>query len=296
MKTKRRKTERVNNVWYVNNSSLDLLQTCPRKFEYVNKSTTESEHPALVFGSAIHKALEEFYKTLPTDRTHTAMIRAFEESLEASSTKLPETSKDARDGRSVENGIKIINNYFDLYRGSPLVAIEDSNGFFVEREFEVQLRHNIHLFGTIDLVCKDTSNGDILIVDHKTTKTIGNAVSHDWNRSKPNHQLTGYYYAAQAMGLNPNMVMLNILQVAKTVHSSIQVSSNRTQEDLNEWEYWVASMVGQMERYDDAGHFPMNGSSQCYQMGGCKFAPVCASPKNIRSDLIDLMNKKEEEL
>jgi hypothetical protein len=49
----------------INSSSLDIIQTCPKKAEYSLKRglTLKGGKPATTFGSGIHKALEVMYST-----------------------------------------------------------------------------------------------------------------------------------------------------------------------------------------------------------------------------------------
>ena len=65
----------------VNPSSIAILQTCWRKGYYnlIRQLVPDVESPALCFGKGIHKALETFYSSHPTQRQ---LPKDYEEKIE----------------------------------------------------------------------------------------------------------------------------------------------------------------------------------------------------------------------
>ncbi|NCX93435.1 MAG: hypothetical protein EBX40_02020, partial [Gammaproteobacteria bacterium] len=154
----KRQPSNVNGVWQINNSSLDLIQTCYRKAHYTfTNPGIETGSEATAFGSAIHKALEAYYMAPRASRTADLMKGAFDRAVEASSIKLPQEGE----ARSIKSGHIILDAYHQTYGDDSFEIYSDSEGPFVERSFNVQVMSNIHFFGQVDLVLKNTVNGQL---------------------------------------------------------------------------------------------------------------------------------------
>jgi hypothetical protein len=129
----------------INYSSLELINTCPRKANYILNQNLidEDEGEALVFGSAIHKALESWY-ALPTqsrllDTANEKIAKLWEAGNQDGLSELREGSPleairqfiiraaplrgndDSK--RSIEVGCKILRAYFKHYAGDMLEII-----------------------------------------------------------------------------------------------------------------------------------------------------------------------------
>ena len=128
----------------INFSSLDLINTCPRKAYYslFRNLKQKDESEPLVFGKAVHAALEAWYvsppetrhiPTKPTDKASLAINAGICEDKSFINTvnekfitfasafynfgkaMRPLRNLDPTNKRSKENGIKIINNYFQKF-------------------------------------------------------------------------------------------------------------------------------------------------------------------------------------
>lgn len=298
----------------INSSSLSLIQSCPRKSYYVlhRKLRSISESPALIFGSAMHKALEVFYSHPYAKRTIPAKFKEYSDMMafgkpapephflyDAISafvaaaqplSALPDTDK-----RSVTNGIWILQEYFKTYIHDPYEVYCDESGPVTERTGELLIHDEPHLkiilFGTIDVVLKNLSDQRVLPSDHKTTSQVGTDF---FNRLKPNHQYTGYVLLTQkVLGLTASEFLVNAVQVkARPVtargsgpHFTRQVTT-RSDFDIEEFKDSVFEAVNNYLRWEATGKWPLGTVDACAMWGGCSFLQICSAPQNLREHLL----------
>lgn len=298
----------------INSSSLGIILSCPRKSYYIlhRKLKSSSESPALLFGTAIHKALEVFYshpkaaRTIPikfkehsdlmafgtpapTDHFLYAAIKAFVDTAEPLAC-LPGTDK-----RSIPNGIYILQNYFQTYINDPYEVYCDENGPVTERTGEIILHEEpglrIILFGTIDVILKNLADQRALPTDHKTTSIVG---SDFFNRLKPNHQYTGYLLIAQrALNLPTNEFLVNALQVKAKPLTTRGSAPNFTRQTTSRSELDIAeftqSVIYAVKSYLDwmrTNTWPIGHVDACTMYGGCQFLEVCSAPSQLRENLL----------
>jgi hypothetical protein len=278
----KRMLERRGSDFYVNASSVDIIQTCPRKAQYalVRNLRKEDESEALVFGKAIHSALETLYRTDPAKRSLSDMIAAFE-TAGASLSIVPDGEK-----RSLSNGVKILNRYFAAYANDPWVIYSDKDGPWVERSFELPFKtHNkftsVFVHGQMDAVMQNVETGELVVVDHKTTSTVSDLI----NRVKPNLQFSLYAWAAKEMGLPVNRVMVNGIQVAKTKSDFLRIFTDRGADDFAELDLSITHAVEQYDKFSASESWPMNTSS-CSNYGGCQYLGICQLDKALKENAI----------
>jgi hypothetical protein len=306
----------------INSSSLQLIQECLRKSRYalLEKWKPEGESPALTFGTAIHKALEIYYRGDVADRKLPSLsdlealafnaptddlglieraVAGFVEKAQPLA-QLPDSDK-----RSILNGIWILHSYFKAYLEDPYVAYVDDHGPFVEREFTLKIYSSanlvIELFGTIDFAFRHIANGNIVVGDHKTTSSFGFGDSSYFDRERPNHQYTGYLLGArEVFGIATTEFIVNVVEVkarpktakAKGVSFPRQVTS-RNDEDFEEFRETV---VYEVKRYLEArasGIWPLGPVASCNSYGACTYKQVCSAPKSLRQNILASKFKQE---
>jgi hypothetical protein len=298
----------------INYSSLDIIQSCPRKAWYLLKRGIRSqvESPATVYGTAIHKALEVFYshpsavRELPRDfLKHAELMAAGVPAPEehflydaiqsfvraaAPLATLPESDK-----RSLSTGVWTLWHYFQTYIKDEYVVHCDENGPITERLFSLPLCEVggicIELFGTIDCVLRHERTGVILPCDHKTSSVVGNDF---YSRLKPNAQYTGYLLGArEVLGLDTDSFLVNCIQVkprpvtarGQPPHFPRQVTK-RTEEDFAELRDMLAEAVANWLHWDATDVWPLGPVNSCTMYGGCSFLEVCAAPHSIRENIL----------
>jgi len=243
---------------------------------------SEGESSALIFGTAIHAALDVFYRASPGSRNIADVHAAFDAA--AKNLDVPENDK-----RSRENGHKILSKYFEVYANDPWVTYHDSQGPFVERSFELPfslapyngLPFDVWLHGQIDAIMQNTETGEIVVVDHKTTSTVSDLM----NRVNPNTQFSIYAWAANELGIPASRVMVNAIQVAKTKCDLMRVFTTRGEAEFGEMMDTVAGAAKFFWEATTSKRFPMNTSS-CSNYGGCQYLEICSTPVSQRENLI----------
>lgn len=279
----KRMLEQKDGVFYINSSSVEIISTCKRKAYYSleRKLRKEEESEALTFGTAIHKAMEVFYRD--RDRKLDDVLTAF---LEASTAL---ASVPSGEKRSVDNGLKILRRYFEVYQNDPWVAYVDENGPFIERSFEVPfMNHFIH--GTVDAVLKNTDTGELVVCDHKTATSLSDLA----NRVKPNLQFSIYLWALQRMDIPVKRAMINGIQVAKTKIDLVRIFTER---DYNDFKEMFESVISAVEDYSNAStkeSWPMSTAS-CSHYGGCQYLDICSLNRNLRETAISSIYKNLSE-
>lgn len=302
----------------INSSSLGVIQECLRKAQYslLEGWRAGTESPATLFGRAIHKALEVFYSGHPEERVlpkyeHLEMMsyghkppptnndliyRSVAAFLEIAQplAALPEGDK-----RSAQNGVWILFEYFKKFIDDPYVCL------FTEKQFTHRFHEDptliVDIFGTIDAAFKHMSSGETLIVDHKTTSSLGWGDSSYYDRDKPNHQYTAYMLGAnRELGIKTESFMVNVLQVKpkpKTVRGSIpdfpRQITKRTEEDFEELRQPIMKAVHDYLQAKATGVWPMGPIGACNAYGACQFKKVCAAPKSMRETILKNTFTKE---
>lgn len=298
----------------INYSSLSLIQTCLRKASYSLDRSLKSrkESSALIFGTAIHKALELFYSAPANERTLPAnfisdadlalgsgyendalvfrCLRAFVEKAEPLRA-LPDSDK-----RSLNAGVWLLTHHFKTYIDDPFVVFRDELGPVTERFSEAVLYDSKELqityFGTIDVVLINERTGVILPADHKTSSVVGTEF---YSRLKPNAQYSGYVFLCnQALGLKVDSFLVNCLQVkSRPVTARGQPPqfprqvTRRTEEDLAEFRDLVVHYVRSYLASLGSGYWPQADVNSCSMYRGCQYLDVCASPAALRENILE---------
>ncbi len=146
------------------------------------------------------------------------------------------------DKRGLQNGIKILNLYFDEYLDDPFEILNHpEHGLMTEKNGEMLIyQHMFHdktieiwFHFQIDAIFQNTDTKIILTVDHKTTSSLG---SDFYNRIKPNFQYIGYTYATRKhFGIAANAFMVNGIQIAKTKQAFARQVIHVTDDDIAEF-------------------------------------------------------------
>lgn len=301
----------------INSSSLSLIQECMRKTKYslLERWRAETEGAATLFGSAIHSALEVFYRGERVERVlpkyeHLELlafgheppptnndliyraVRAFIAKAQPLAS-LPESDK-----RSIPNGIWILNEYFKTYIDDPYVAYVDKDGPFIERTFTHRFYEDaqvvIDIFGTIDFIFRNVNTGELLPGDHKTASFLNFGGASYFDRDKPNHQYTMYMLGAKRVyGIDAENFMVNVVEVkakpktkaAKGVSFPRQLTK-RTEEDFEELTEVILDASFRFRIALETNIWPMGGVDACNKYGGCQYKQICASPKNMRHTIL----------
>lgn len=310
----------------INASSLSVIQTCPRKSYYLLhekwKSMTTSK--ALVYGTAIHKALEVFYshskrdRSIPIDFEEVAPTLAqcsdapkaleshflYDSILAFVAAAEPLRSLPDTDECSIVSGIWVLMHYFKVYLHDPYVVHSDDQGPMVERSFSIPYYEDsklrITLFGTIDLILKNEATQEIIPSDHKTASRMGNDFL---NRIKPNHQYTAYLIGANtAFGLSGENFMVNGIQKKARPLTSrggpptfTRQITRRSEEDFQEFKEALRWSVHSYLTWMESGVWPIGVVDACASYGSCQYLEVCGAPNELRQNILDAKFRRESD-
>lgn len=280
----------------INSSSLDVIQSCPRKAEYMFnydlRRKGDGESGATLFGTGIHKALEHWYLCSPeirNDQTLDNAIALFKETVGESipllASGVDPYGKRITNKRSVEVAEMILRAYVTTYPKDQYSVATDTQGPIVEREFDLPLfemeKLEIRVHGRIDCAWRDGSQ-KLWVVDNKTTSSLTQEFIH---KVKPNHQFTTYLWAAQQLGWQPAGLIMNGIQVAKTKQEFLRVQTTRTDKEIAEWRFTVIKLVQEFLANSEQGFFPQNTGS-CYKFHSpCQYRMICEGSPETRDGL-----------
>lgn len=306
----------------INSSSLSLMQTCARKSFYSLHEKWKSRlgSPPLVYGSAIHKAMEVFYahtskeREIPTNFEEAAeamgfgdkapeqhfLYDAIEAFIRAAEPlrNLPDTDK-----RSIPSGVWVLVHYFKTYINDTYVIHSDDKGPIVERSFSIPFyeepKLRIDLFGQIDFALKNEITGEVLVGDHKTSGRLGPEFL---NRIKPNHQYTGYLIGAHAaLGISGEHFLVNGIQVKARPLTSrggppsfTRQVTRRTQQDFDEFKDALLDSVRNYLRWAETGIWPIGVVDACANYGGCQYLDVCSQANEIKNNILESKFYRED--
>lgn len=204
-------------------------------------------------------------------------------------TQLPDDNK-----RSIHTGVWMLRHYFETYLDDAYVIAHDAKGPIVERKFTHRIHEDsdmiVDLFGTIDAVMMNEASGLILPADHKTSSRLYDF----YQMINPNHQYTGYLWAArEVLGLKTDSFLVNALEVKpppKTARGSkpnfARQVTTRTEDDFAELRDAVMLAIMTYVTNEQANTWPMSSPGPCSKYGGCQYLEVCSAPKSLRESVI----------
>jgi hypothetical protein len=158
--------------------------------------------------------------------------------------------------------------------GKPAVEVN----FSFELDFGPTPDQPYVLSGKLDKIV--VFNGDLFVMDHKTTSALGPTFA---NRFNPDNQMTLYTHAGKKIFMAPiKGVIINGCQPLVGGTNFERHIVYRTDEQIEEWlvdlEYWLTQANAWAER----GEFPHNDAS-CNKYFGCEFRDlVCSKSPQVR--------------
>ena len=233
------------------------------KFGRIDKLQPEGKSDALIYGTAVHAVLAEFYEALKDGKKMSAKMLA--EIFESHWQRL------AKDREDIQ--YKAEKNYDTLLlEGKELLSTfhqklpEDEGSIIaIEEPFTFWLDDlPIPIIGVYDLVLEDVA-GVITIVDHKTS---GKAYSN--SEVDRNFQLTVYHLAAKSNGFADREILLRFDCLIKTKTPKFEQYYS-TRSDLEERKA-IKKILAVWEGITKGVFIPNDESWKC---GGCSFKKAC---------------------
>lgn len=315
----------INNCLLLDNTSLEILQSCPRAFQYnrLNKKIAAYSKPGLDFGSAIHQALEWRYKNC---RNNTPTLIDEEQQSEVLQKYFNDNPpRDEEDRRTLNHANEIIRRYNQKYRLEPFnILIDDKGTPLVELSFALplckvnkitaqaeewngrpeSLRNEFEIgiifTGKTDLPV--SWDGQVIIIDHKTSSMFFGP-QRFIEEQKVSNQYLGYCWAFQTAtkikvgGFCTNGIPTK-LPPAKPKQGLDGWWNEWFIRDitylalypncLEMWKQDAISLIENMFWHFKRQSFPQWGKfvRTCSAYGGCAYKDVCFDP-NQNEGLLD---------
>ncbi len=270
----------------VDNMALQQFRNCFMQGYYriIRGLVPRDERPRtpLLFGQAVHLALEHYYK----GATPEATIKVFEDYF-----RPHETMED--DLRTMETGRSLLRAYFKQVRDE-FEVVE------VERPFRVTLAEDDHgeplveYAGRLDLVIRWSSTGRLRIMEHKTTSRLGRFIQ------DPNNQGMGYMWGAAKLYPDEEVeaIVFNFLGVYKTGGKRPsryeegtafkRVPAYYSKQRLIQWQLHTVALLHDITTAQERGIFWTNTVSCSLYNGECPYIPLCvAETEKERDTLIE---------
>lgn len=271
-------------------TSLDLAQTCLRKYYFANILGIKPKHKSvhLLFGGLYAAALEDFYKLRAQGKSiDEALVSVVHDALKNSwdhERGCPMTFDDANKTRVAL--IRTIVWYVDQF------AVESDDGIktyhlktgepAVELSFQLDFATDLVYCGHLDRVVE--YGDELYVMDQKTTKsTVG---SYYFRQFDINNQMSGYSFAGQIVLHTP--VKGVIIDAAQILAQSVRFErgiTTRSKDQLDEWFNSTIQFLEMVQHLSEQEFFPMNPNS-CFNYGGCPYKSLCSVSPRLRKNYI----------
>lgn len=285
----------------IDNSSKNLLETCPRSSAYYSLYRRERnvDKAALFFGKVIHKALEH------RKHGHPDWVgRAIQTISKAYVAEPPSIEE----WRTPDLAIKAILHYESEY---PLACENiDYKPGTIEQSFKrrlgtIELDSTVKLFdangvssdhyikqveiywtGRMDGIVDQ--NGVLFALDHKTSSIMGVSF---WDQFLLSSQMIGYTWAGREIGYDLQGVIIDALGIRKPSKSGVGFEFARRQyyyseEEIAEWKRDMFTSVVQFFEYLREDYYP-KFTQWCHgKYSTCPYFDVCCAPPALRQGLL----------
>lgn len=259
-----------NKVNELSHSSLNLLHTCPRKFELYRKQLAEGQRTTvdMSFGSALGAGIAELFVTDGNlDASKLALVVAWDSDLWAEKDKAK---------KSITYCLLALEKFY--YQHYPQLSSEWKIATFkgrpaAELGFKILLPNNYSYRGYVDIVLEHTSEKKYKVLELKTTGSY----SLDIAMYKNSFQGVGYGvvldYLAQEGGYESDYYVDYLVYKTKPMEYETYPFLKTNLQRVN----WLSQLYNQtkvIELYKADG-FPMHGESCFSYMRQCEYFGIC---------------------
>lgn len=246
-------------------SSISDYLECSLSYKFRRVDQIEFEHTSdsLLFGSTIHKCIEEYYQAkmknhiIPLETLLKRFEEQWKEMLDLETKVIFKEGKDAE--TCLQEGKALLTVFHQELPQDSMKVIG------TETPFSIQIPGlPIPIIGCMDLLLQDSS-GNIVIVDHKTSSK---AFSQD--DVDNSMQLTIYHMAAKHYGYSDTEILLRYDALIKTKKPKFdQYYTSRTEEDEQRL---VKKIQHVWDAIEKEVFIPNDGGWKC---GYCSFRNHC---------------------
>ena len=267
-------------------ASLYTQSACPRRMWYMGGRGLryDGKSHKMEYGTAFHKALQEYYTTFNTTKAVAVAVEHYTQS----DIHIPDN-----DFRDIGHLIATLHQYFNEYELiDGLRPAVDDDGPLLEQRFAVPYFTDgnlldVVLCGTVDMI--GTFNGINVIVDHKTTALMQVEKYLDSYQNSPQMMFYSMIYK-QLFPDEERGVVINGIFLSRTGKNKFQRSTIITfpQHVLDEFAAHLHNIVTDFtnslhaviaDGKDPEKEFLPNFNCCQTKFGECSFSPVCTTPR-----------------
>lgn len=279
----------VDDHLFIDASTLEKYTTCRRSYEYygLHKRRLAGERPALIFGQALHKALELHYRGADVLDVVQAIHSVFRESgpIPEGDHRTAAFCQDVFLAYTANYPVEPFDVLTDAATGQPLVESPFSLplGLVTYQGRPIQVVWT----GRLDLIVKFRElPAPPFHLDHKTTSIMGEKYFDEYMNEQAQ---IGYAWATKKMlGLErPEGFMINAICSRPPTKTGKGTEFRRQRffldnDRLDEWEENTLEQVQGLVRDAERGVFPMHMKWCVGKYGKCSYFDVCSLPRDER--------------
>lgn len=288
--------------FWLDNSKLETFMLCPQKYQYRFEEhllpIERKRDSALMFGGAIHKALETLYKGTAFDQVECPFHTPDLACARCKGSTIPRISAtflkhyaddpdDPKEIRTVDRGLDLLVQYLSKWRreGFKVIAVEVPFELpFTTGTVQTLKVVSFKYVGRIDLFVD--WEGVPLVIDHKTTTRFGMIFDSSFKLSG---QFTGYMRGAEdKFDMPVSNALVNAMRVTSKIDDSsfARIYTQRTPEDFDRWEHQVQYLADTIVEMRATGFFPKFAPFACGAYNRvCEYYPLCISAAQTRETL-----------
>jgi hypothetical protein len=305
----------VNGCLFLDNSTMEVLDTCERAGEYlfIRKRKSAEEKSALSFGGGMHLALEYRYRHCPDGITGTFHEQRQVDLLTLWFRDHPPTMQCFR---TLDLATKLVLRYNKVYYAEPFkTLIHNDNGVdkplievpFAHELCTIKVPFEVHETGYVRIIYTGRidlpiiEDGRIWTLDHKTTAIMGAGF---WDEQKVSPQHEGYCWAWwKSSGQLPAGYIVNALRTRKPLKrdsEGVATRAKKQREDvedddfqrdrthidearLEEWRNNLIQKIKGFLWHYSQGYMPQKKKWCVGKYGKCQFYDVCGQPSEFRA-------------
>lgn len=126
--------------------------------------------------------------------------------------------------------------------------------------------------GRFDLLGRYTDNGRLVILDEKTTGSLGAYWARQWDMRG---QFIGYIWACRKLGYEIEDVLVRGIGIMKTDIVFMSVPLRYSESQLLRWERDLYAELDMLKHFHKENYYPQNWADACSSYGGCPFTDLC---------------------
>lgn len=268
-------------------TSLGLLKTCPRLYQYtmINGWSPTEESVHLRFGQEYHQALQDYDLSRATGIPHDDAVFDVVRELLIRTHGWDQSAAKAWKYKNRSSLVRTVIDYLDNFEDDTCETyIKTDDRPAVELSFRFELSFGpvegqpYILCGHLDRVVR--FNGDLFVMDHKTTTTTPG--DYYFAQFEPSNQMSLYTLASQIILDVPiKGVIITAAQIMIDSSRFVRGFTFRTKDQIEEWLIDASRWFNLAEWYAANNYWPQNDTA-CDKFGGCKFRSICSKSPSVR--------------